>query len=144
MPGLRTTTAAVDDEVDVVARLTLESILDGALTATGTITAPWTGECRRCLREVAGTVVVEVQEVFSPRVDDDADTYPLVGDHVDLEPMVRDAVLLGLPLAPLCEEACAGPDPASHPVAVESDDGDDEPPADPRWAALRELHLDDT
>ncbi len=132
----------MDDDADVVARLVLEAILDGALTATGTITAPWTGECRRCLREVTGTLVVDVQEVFSPRVDDEADTYPLAGDHVELEPMVRDAVLLGLPLAPLCEEGCAGPDPAAHPATVAPDE-DEEPPADPRWAALRELHLEE-
>ena len=104
----------------------------------------WTGECRRCLRVVERDLVVDVQEVFSPSVDDESDTYPLAGDHVDLEPMVRDAILLGLPLAPLCEETCVGADPDDHPITVESDAGDIAvPPADPRWAALSELRLED-
>jgi uncharacterized metal-binding protein YceD (DUF177 family) len=54
--------------------------------------------------------------------------------------MVRDAVLLALPLSPLCEEACGGPDPEAHPVIT----ADDEvvPLEDPRWAALKELRFD--
>jgi uncharacterized protein len=135
----------------VHAALALESILDGGLTASGAVTAPWTGECRRCLREVQGQLRTEVREVFSQSpltasgvaapTWEDSETYPLAGDHVDLEPMVRDAVLLALPLAPLCEDGCLGPDPAGHPVAVEGDE-DEGPAGDPRWAALRELKFD--
>ena len=121
----------------MTARITLESILDGALTVTGRVTAPWAGECRRCLREVKGELVAELREVFEPRAIE-GETYPLLGDRADLEPMLRDAVLLTLPLAPLCEDACAGPDPEAHPVSVQGD-----APAEPdsRWAALRDLDL---
>lgn len=141
LEGLQTSTAQVPDDADVDVQVTLESILDGAVTATGTVSAPWVGECRRCLKEVTGTLVADVREVFSPRPLQDEDVYPLDGDHVDLAPMARDAVLLHLPLAPLCTEVCAGPDPEGHPVSVEGESGEGGA-ADPRWSALGELRFD--
>ena len=72
----------------------------------------------------------------------DGETYPIEGDDVDLEPVIRDGVLLHLPLAPLCREDCAGPAPESFPALVVPD-APAEPPRDPRWAALDALHLED-
>jgi uncharacterized protein len=147
VPGLAITTAALDPAEDVVADLELESIANGVV-ATGTITAVWTGSCRRCLDPVSGTVVVDVREIFQ-RDPVDGETYPLVDDILDLEPMVRDVLLGSLPLAPLCSEDCLGPDPDAFPTTVEredevgvDDDGASEPPADPRWAALDQLKFD--
>jgi uncharacterized protein len=137
---LATSAATVPPDGDVVADVVLEAMTDGRITATGTIAAPWTGQCRRCLEQVAGIVEVEVQEVFEPHPPPDADTYRLDGDQLDLEPMVRDAVLLALPLAPLCSEGCAGPDPDEHPVGTVGEVHEDHD--DPRWAALRELKFD--
>jgi uncharacterized protein len=68
----------------------------------------------------------------------------LAENDVDLEPMVRETVLLNLPIAPLCREDCAGPDPSRFPTTVEVEPQPDaEPPADPRWAALSEITFDD-
>lgn len=154
MTGLTLSASAVPEGSDVVAELTLEAMTDGRLTATGTVVAGWEGECRRCLVMVGGRLDVTVQEVFEEAPAPEADTYALDGDRVDLEPMVRDAVLLALPLAPLCRDDCAGPDPSEHPVTVapERTDGDGvgdrngdgvgDEPVDPRWAPLRELKLD--
>jgi uncharacterized protein len=78
-------------------------------------------------------------------VGDSGDAYPLGGDEADVEPIVRDAVLLAIPLSPLCSEDCAGPDPERFPAATlgsgeaEGDDLDAAPVADPRWAALDAL-----
>lgn len=141
LPGSALSSAVVDDDADVVADLVLEAMTDGRITVTGTVRAPWTGECRRCLDPVGGVAETRVQEVFEPSPADDADTYPLDVDRIDLEPMVRDAVLLSLPLAPLCRDDCPGPDPDEHPVTVEGDLADAEPPVDPRWAALDQLKL---
>lgn len=151
LSGLAVTDAAVPDDADVVAELDLELLVDGKLTAAGTISTRWTGMCRRCLQDVTGELTLEVQEVFEPDPTDEADTYPLGADRVDLEPMIRDTVLLALPLAPLCRDDCPGPDPDAHPVSVEGDTEADagppaddaaDPPADPRWAALGELRFD--
>ena len=62
-----------------------------------------------------GLVDVEVREVFEVRPID-GETYPIEGDEVDLEPVVRDAALLNLPLAALCRPDCAGPGPETLPV----------------------------
>jgi uncharacterized protein len=152
--GVAGTTVPADAAIDL--DLVVESVLEG-VTVTGTLRAPWRAECRRCLEVVVGEAEIEVQELFesSPTP---GETYLLDGDHIDLEPLVRDAVLLGLPLSVLCREACAGPDPERFPAQVEresgegdggaadgkdGDDGDDEPPGDPRWAALRELRFEE-
>jgi uncharacterized metal-binding protein YceD (DUF177 family) len=63
--------------------------------------------------------------------------------------VLREALALALPLAPLCDEACPGPDPDAHPVGTPAEadgeegvDGVDGPPADPRWSALDALRFD--
>ncbi|CAG4904355.1 DUF177 domain-containing protein [Acidithrix sp. C25] len=66
-------------------------------------------ECRRCLCHSKADLVVEIRELFeSDYKEDEGDTYPIHGEFVDLEEMVRDAVVLALPPAPLCKEECAG------------------------------------
>jgi uncharacterized protein len=140
--ALSTTRLAADD--DVVADLVLEAQGD-AVTATGTVSAHWVGECRRCLELIEGEVTIELSEVFEPDPVD-GETYPLGRDEVDLGPAVREALALALPLAPLCRDDCTGPDPDTHPITTAPDpaeSSDDEPvPADPRWAALDALHFD--
>ena len=140
---LAITTARVPVGGEVVVDAMLEAI-EGAITLSGTLEVPWTGECRRCLDDVAGTLTVEVSEVFETRPVP-GETYALEGDELDLEPLVRDNVLINLPLAPLCGPDCRGPAPDQVPALVAEDAPDDtpaEPPLDPRWAALDQLRLD--
>lgn len=123
---------------DVVVEATLEA--QGAtITLTGTVTGRWAGECRRCLEVTGGEVVAELSEVFEPDPVE-GETYPLARDHLDLEPVIREALALALPLAPLCDEACGGPDPGGHSLEIEDDDVPE--PRDLRWAALDELRFD--
>ena len=82
LPGLAITSAQVPDDADVVVQGVLESI-EGAITVTGTVTAPWVGECRRCLEPVEGTVEATLSEVFEPNPTD-GETYPIEVDEVDL------------------------------------------------------------
>jgi uncharacterized protein len=146
LPGLAITTARVPDDAEIAVDVVLEA-LGGGITLRGELTAPWTGECRRCLEDVVGELHVELSEVFEPHPTP-GETYPIVGDDLDLEPLVRDAVLLHLPLAPLCREECLGPAPEAFPAVVEGgvegEDGDDglDAPRDPRWAALDVLRPD--
>jgi len=139
LPGLAITSAQVPDGADLVVDGMLEAI-EGAVTLSGTVTAPWTGECRRCLDPVVGTLEVVLSEVFEPNPVE-GETYPIEGDEVDLEPVIRDGVLLNLPLAPLCRPDCAGPAPDEFPAIVD-DEGSGEPPVDPRWAVLDQLKFD--
>jgi uncharacterized protein len=138
-PILRIGVTRVPDDAPIEVDATLESI-DGAVTVTGTVQVPWTAECRRCLEPVEGVATVELREVFEVRPIE-GETYPIEGDEVDLEPVVRDAALLNLPLTVLCRPDCEGPAPEALPVVVEGE-GPQEPVRDPRWAALDELRLD--
>ena len=78
-----------------------------SITVLGSLTAPWAATCRRCLVPVAQVLTIQVDEVFDKR-SEDGDSYPLEIDFIDLEPMVRDLILLELPIAPVCREDCAG------------------------------------
>lgn len=127
--------------------LVLESILPPSIVVTGTVTFPWEGACRRCLREVTAEGVVELREIVEHRPTE-GETYGLRHDTVDLGEIVYDAVLLSLPLAPLCAEDCRGPAPEVFPAAIageESEPADPEGadrPRDPRWSTLDELRFD--
>jgi uncharacterized protein len=124
--------------------LRMESVVEGVLVS-GTVTAAVAGDCARCLGPFADRLTVDVQELFAyadsatEATTEDDEVSHLVGDHLDLEPVVRDALVLALPLSPLCREDCRGlcPDcgealdqlPADHAHTA---------PVDPRWAALAE------
>jgi uncharacterized protein len=116
--------------------LLLERVPDG-IVVRGDVTARWEGECATCLQPVSADLTVGVAELYEPHPPEDGDTYPVDGHEVDLEQLVRDALVLELPLAPACDRAdCA---PAEAPGVLV---GADEPaPADPRWAVLSQLEL---
>lgn len=127
-------------EVDAVLDAT-----DGGVAVGATVRTPWVGECRRCLGEVTGQLEAEVHELYQahhradPAPEDEEETYPLTGDFLDLEPLARDAVLLSLPLAPLCRPDCAGLCPT---CGADLNAGPCRCPpagADPRWAGLEVL-----
>ena len=93
----------------------LESVVEGVLV-TAYVTAPLAGECGRCLDPFTDSIEVHVQELYSyPErladlgvADDDEEIPVLVGDLLDLEPAVRDALVLELPINPLCDPDCPG------------------------------------
>jgi uncharacterized protein len=146
---LRLSSAWVEPDAEIEIDLVLEAVLGGRLTVTGTIRSPWRGECRRCLGDVAGDLEVDVREVFTDATSEDAgdpDLLTFRGTEIDLGPVVREAVLLALPIAPLCREDCPGPAPEDAPVSVDDDAAPSaQAPrgADPRWAALDELRFDE-
>jgi uncharacterized protein len=139
LDGLAVSTARVPEGAPVRVDLVLES-LSTALTATGTVRVAWQGACRRCLDPVAGEAEADVQAEVFERRPTEGETYPLVGEQIDLEPLVRDAVLLALPLAPLCGDDCRGPAPEAFPTGPHDEA---EAPVDPRWAGLDQLSFDD-
>jgi uncharacterized protein len=137
---LRVADSRVPSGAEASADLTLDSV-DGGIEVAGTVLAPWEGECRRCLKPVSGTVGAEVREVYRPRPpgeppDQDEETYPLSGELLDLRPLVRDAILLELPIAPLCGEDCEGLCPTCGADLNDGPCGCPPPSGDPRWAAL--------
>lgn len=112
----------------------LESLHDGVL-ASAHVSGTAEGECGRCLTAIAQPVEVEFQELFA-YASDEAFEYEVQDDHVDLEPLIRDSVVLSLPFQPVCRPDCPGLDPetglrlADHPELAAKEH------RDPRWAAL--------
>ncbi|MDP9403345.1 MAG: DUF177 domain-containing protein [Actinomycetota bacterium] len=137
IPGLRVSGSEVPEGGEVVVDVVLELVPAGAIVR-GTVEAPWAGECRRCLGEARGRARTEVWEVFEEQHDPEQ-TYPLHGDQLDLEPMARDAVLLELPLAPLCKVGCRGLCPTCGADRNVGDCDCEQSVGDPRWAALDAL-----
>jgi uncharacterized protein len=119
----------------------LESVNE-AVVVKGTVRAPWTGECRRCLRAIEAELVADVMEIYEEHPTE-GETSQLDVDRVDLEPLAREAVLLELPMAPLCQDDCAGLCPECGTDRNETDCGHTMEASDDRWAALRELKLED-
>jgi uncharacterized protein len=86
----------------------LEEVSNGVLV-TARVTAELAGECARCLDEFTSRTEVSFRELFAAEPGDtDDDGYLLDGDLLDLEPALRDALVLDLPLSPLCDAQCAG------------------------------------
>ena len=115
----------------------LDSLSDG-IVVTGQVSAPWEASCRRCLGPARGRLDVTVRELYQPHPDSD-EAFTIEGEVLDLEPLVREAVLLDLPLAPLCRPDCAGLCPECGADHNETDCGHQPDTSDPRWAALEDL-----
>ncbi len=152
----------------VTFELRLESVVEGVLV-TGRAHAELAGECVRCLDDIQRGMDADLCELFvyddpdrhehhgkhdkhdkhdkhgdKHRTEGDADpedgeTSRMHGDLLDLEPLLRDAVVLALPFQPVCTEQCPG-------LCVEcgarlADDAGHTHDAavDPRWAALQQL-----
>lgn len=141
--GMGLPTIGVAAGAPVELQLRFESVTEGVYVS-GTAHAPLVGECARCLDPLTDEVTVEIAELFAypDSVTDettDEDELPrVVDEHVDLQQTVRDALVLDLPLAPLCRPDCRGlcVDCGEKWADLAPDHG--HATMDPRWAALRE------
>jgi uncharacterized protein len=127
----------------------LESVMEGVLVS-GTVQAEVVGECARCLDPFSDTVTVDVQELFvypdstTDATTEDDEVSRLDQDLLDLEPVVRDAVVLALPMTPLCSPDCLGLCAGCGQRLDELPQDHNHDVADPRWAALAEKFADDS
>ncbi|MBW0093382.1 DUF177 domain-containing protein [Pseudonocardia sp. KRD-188] len=139
--GLETIWVPAGSPVELEVRL--ESVSEG-IYVSGTAHAALEGECARCLDPLTDGITVDLAELFAfpDSVTDettDADELPRVGDEqVDVEQIVRDALVLELPLSPLCRPDCPGlcVECGEKWADLAPDHGHET--LDPRWAALRE------
>jgi uncharacterized protein len=136
----------VPEGSDLELDLRLESVVEGVLVS-GTARAHVAGECVRCLDPVSSEEEVPVQQLYLyPDADDTDETDEigrLEGDLLDLEPVLRDALVLGLPFQPVCRDDCPGlcPDCGAR---LADDPGHAHAQDDPRWAALAALRGSET
>ncbi|MTD55353.1 YceD family protein [Amycolatopsis pithecellobii] len=138
-PGVIVVPEGSEIELDLL----LESVVEGVLV-TGTATAHTTGECSRCLDPIEGDTEIHLTELFAyPDSTTEATTEEdevsrLIDDRIDLEPVVRDALVLALPQVPLCREDCPGLCPDCGAKWADLEPGHGHETIDPRWAALVE------
>ena len=146
--ALRVELAEVPAGTEVELSVQLEAVHEGVLV-TGTATAPVSGECARCLEPVASSVEASFQELYhyepSPEEADEDDELLLEGDLLDLEPVLRDAVVLALPRSPLCSDDCTGLCPDCGVRLADAGPGHQHDDAVlPEWEALRQFNGFDT
>ena len=137
---LRVGDVSVATEQTVRVELILDQVREG-VTATGVVSTTWTGECSRCLRPVEGTATAEIEELFEENPSE-GESYPLDEEFIDLKPMVREAILLELPVGVVrcgTQEECS--QLSSEHLGTSEGDEDPEKPVshDPRWAPLDAL-----
>ena len=125
--------------------LRLEAVMEGVLV-TGEARATVTGECARCLEAFEDDLEVTFQELYVyPESDAEEDEAGrLVEDHLDLEPVLRDAVVLALPFQPVCSPDCPGLCPECGARLADDPGHKHEEQVDPRWAALSALKTNDS
>ncbi len=140
--------------------LRLQSVDEGVL-ATARVVASATGECTRCLKQISWPIDENFTELYYYEItanksagkrggksnkDDDLDLDEddlsfMVGDEIDLEPAIRDAVILNLAVNPLCSEDCPGLEEKQGQNWAYLPIVEDQSPADQRWAALKDFPL---
>lgn len=130
LPDLVGTSARVVGPVRLA--VTLERIPDG-IVARGAVDGVWAAQCSEGLEDLEERFDLPFDELFEPEPVE-GETYPIDGAEIDLEQLVRDTVLLELPLAPVCA--------AGHPdFGADVERASDAP--DPRWAELARLNLEE-
>ena len=131
---LGTTLIAVKAGDTLHVDLRMEALHDGILVSVS-VDGEAIGECGRCLIEMRQPVEVEFQELFAYS-QDEAFEYEVQEDSIDLEPVLRDAVVLSLPFQPVCQEDCLGLCPQCGARLLDNPGHEHEAPIDPRWASL--------
>lgn len=139
LPGVSNALVRVEDS-PVRASLRADSVVEGVLV-TGRVEASAAFACARCLNESRERVAFDLCELFvTPARELPAEeAYRLTGTDMDLEPMLRDAVALALPLRPLCRVDCLGLCPTCGWDLNKGPCDCRDEQLDPRWAALSGL-----
>lgn len=144
VPGLVGGMGRVDEADPVYIDLTLSGREDG-LVAKGRAWGTFQLRCSRCLAEYAEDFNIAVNErfYFSPELAEERDGYEVTNQAVDLEPMLRDAVVLNIPITPVHAEDCQGLCPVCGADLNITTCEHREQPVDLRWAPLNRLIADE-
>jgi uncharacterized protein len=123
------------------------------LLVTGTVDAALALECSRCLRPIDLPLRLSLDEEVLPAIDlatgkpldqtIEPEVVRLTDHHeLELEPMIREAVLLAEPIAPVCRPDCPGLCAVCGEALDDGPHDHDESPLDPRLEALRAFRVD--
>ena len=135
--GLALTEARVPNGAPLTVDVELQALSDG-IVVHGTVSGTWEAICRRCLGVAGGVAVAVVEELYQERPTSD-EAFTFDGDAIDLSPLVRENLLVELPLAPLCRADCAGLCPVCGVDRNAETCSCDAVVGDPRWGPLDAL-----
>jgi DUF177 domain-containing protein len=141
--------ARVPAGAELELEIQLEGVAEGVLV-TATVSGPLAGECARCLEPFQSVVKVRFQELFTVGDEpgqadgtEDADSYRLdASGLLDLEPALRDAIVLDLPLSPLCEAGCKGLCVECGIRLADAEPGHRHEERGAMWAALKDFNVE--
>ena len=135
----------VPEGSDIVLDLRLEAVVDGVLLS-GTAQMDLDGECSRCLAEIHDELDLDLTEFYlyeAPEMEnEEVDEPVLEDDMIDLDRVLRDAVVGAIPFQPLCQDDCPGLCPDCGARLADEPDHSHEAKIDPRWAGLTALKDD--
>ncbi len=140
---------AIEKDAPLDLDLRLESVSEGVLV-TGTITAPTSGQCARCLAATSGQVQVHLTELFAypdsttAATTEEDEVGHVVDETIDLEQPLIDAIGLELPLSPVCRDDCPGLCTECGVPLAEAEPGHHHEQLDPRWAKISGMFSDQT
>jgi uncharacterized protein len=143
--GMARVPAGADLELEVQ----FEGVAEGVLV-TATVVAPLAAECARCLEPFTSVTRVRFQELYEhgsgrdrrAPAEEGEQGYLLDGSGLlDLEPALRDAVVLELPLSPLCAEDCMGLCPECGVRLADAPAGHGHERRGALWAALQDYQM---
>jgi uncharacterized protein len=126
----------------------VESVSEGVLVS-GTVSAPISGECSRCLTPFEEQLHVDVTELYAypdsltEATTEDDEVGRVIADTVDLEQPIIDAVGLELPFSPVCRDGCPGLCAICGVALANAEPEHHHDQIDPRWAKLTTM-LGDT
>lgn len=121
------------------------------ILVTGTLKVPLHLFCTRCLDPVVKEITVELEEEFKATVDvntgvrlhwgEDVEECNLIneGHILDLTEVVRQNIIVNIPIKVLCKPDCKGLCPHCGHNLNEGPCSCQEEEIDPRWAALQQL-----
>jgi uncharacterized protein len=127
----------------IALELRLQSVVEG-IWVSGTADVELAGECSRCLTYLEDEASFDLEELFvHPDREADEDATFVVDERIDLEPALRDAVVLDLPFTPLCREDCAGLCTICGANLNDDPEHTHGEQVDPRWSNLLRVDTDD-
>jgi uncharacterized protein len=137
--------------------------IERRVRVTGSTSAALTAACGRCLSPVPVDVPAEFDLTLVPADEyedaarDEKETHrahaggsfearaaeeeTYAGKVIDLDPIVREQVLLALPAYPVCKDDCKGLCPVCGANLNDRECGCDRHVPDPRWAGLKDVKL---
>jgi uncharacterized protein len=155
--GINLISVPAGETIEVDARL--ESVTEGILLSAD-VYAVAKGECIRCLDPVEIVIDRKIQELYNYEPSNERgkrkkkqeetledldieDELMMEGEIMDLETPIRDAVVLSLPINPLCSQDCLGLCPECGGKWADLPEEHAHEVIDARWAGLGGLNLED-